>query len=79
MLPFSYSLVMQVDAIHSRLGRSYCSAVLRDLDVGLSKEGPTTPGVSIPPRTVDRAGPFAPLPEGGCVLGLGYADPRFQG
>lgn len=43
MLPFSHSLVMQVDAIHSRLGRSYCSA------------------------------------EGGCVLGLGYADPGFQG
>lgn len=43
MLPFPYSLVMQVDAIHSRLGRSYCSA------------------------------------EGGCVLGLEYAESGFQG
>lgn len=26
MFPFSHALVMQVNAIHSHLGRSYCSA-----------------------------------------------------
>jgi hypothetical protein len=46
---------------------------------GLSKEGPTTPGVRIPPRPVALAAPSTPLPEGGYGFGLGYADPGFQG